>query len=188
MRSLFSRTNNSPLDTSETFNVKLAEVEGAVREMVQQDADPSNPEEAPREVTAANVNVLVQRAASLSELQDIIRELQKLHDFLHSEGERLEQEISKYAELSKTTTTSTRLIANTILKSLRSSGSQPSRHDDVQQRYRGEYPFGYKIWQSSGFFAAMSLRSLVACADQAAQARAVGATGDDDAGTAWRGA
>ena len=120
MRSLFSRTNNSSLDTSETFNVKLAEVEGAVREMVQPDADPSNPEEAPREVTAANVNVLVQRAASLSELQDIIRELQKLHDFLHSEGERLEQEISKYAQLSKTTTTSTRLIANTILKSLRS--------------------------------------------------------------------
>lgn len=66
MRSLFTRTNNSPLDTSETFDVKLAEFEGAVREMVQPDADPSNPEEAPREVTPANVNVLVQRATPFS--------------------------------------------------------------------------------------------------------------------------
>jgi hypothetical protein len=65
---------------------------------------------------SANVQALVQRAASLVELQGVIQELQKLQDFLHTEGERLEQEISEYAQISKSVTTATRAIADSILK------------------------------------------------------------------------
>jgi hypothetical protein len=44
----------------------------------------------------------------------VIRELQQLHDFLQSEGERLQREISEYVQLSKATTNSTRLIADNM--------------------------------------------------------------------------
>jgi ABC-type transporter Mla subunit MlaD len=62
----------------------------------------------------ANVDLLAQRAASLVELRSVIRELQQLHDFLQSEGERLQREISEYAQLSKATANSTRLIADNM--------------------------------------------------------------------------
>ncbi|MFZ0838145.1 MAG: hypothetical protein WAM77_11875 [Xanthobacteraceae bacterium] len=65
---------------------------------------------------SANVQAIVQRAASLVELQSVIQELQKLHDLLHTEGERLEKEISEYAQISKSATTATRAIADSILK------------------------------------------------------------------------
>jgi hypothetical protein len=45
----------------------------------------------------------------------VIRELQQLHDFLQSEGERLQRGISEYAQLSKATTNSTRLIADNMM-------------------------------------------------------------------------
>jgi ABC-type transporter Mla subunit MlaD len=70
----------------------------------------------PKDTTdfVANVDLLAQRAASLVELRSVIRELQQLHDFLQSEGERLQREISEYAQLSKATTNSTRLIADNM--------------------------------------------------------------------------
>jgi hypothetical protein len=55
-----------------------------------------------------------QRAASLVELRSVIRELEQLHDFLQSEGERLQREISEYAQLSKAAMNSTRLIADNM--------------------------------------------------------------------------
>jgi hypothetical protein len=64
---------------------------------------------------AANVDSLVQRATSLGELHKVIEELEHLHEFLHSEGRRLEQEISEYAQLSKSTVSATRLIADNML-------------------------------------------------------------------------
>jgi hypothetical protein len=61
------------------------------------------------------VNSLVSRATSLGELRSVIQELQQLHDFMQDEGERLEQEIAEYAQLSKSTTSSTRHIADSML-------------------------------------------------------------------------
>jgi len=74
---------------------------------------------------AANVDSLVQRGTSLGELQNVIRELQQLHDFLHSEGERLEQEIFEYAQLSKSTMSSTRLIADNMLHWKKADANKP---------------------------------------------------------------
>jgi hypothetical protein len=65
---------------------------------------------------SANVQAIVQRAASLVELQSVIQELQKLHDFLHAEGERLEQEISEYAQISRRVTSTKRAITDSIPK------------------------------------------------------------------------
>jgi hypothetical protein len=108
--------DHSPPDSSETRKAKLAKFDGAVRQIVRPDADPSSSANETLPDMSANVQAIVQRAASLVELQSVIQELQKLHDFLHLEGERLEQEISEYARINKSVTTATRAIADSILK------------------------------------------------------------------------
>ena len=52
---------------------------------------------------ATNINSLVQRVAgaSLREMQNVIWELESLRDFLQSEGERVQREISSYAQLTQ---------------------------------------------------------------------------------------
>lgn len=114
MQGTFPRRTDTPIDYPENMNVKpVAEIEGALRDVVRRDVKASSSKEASD--TAANVNSLVHRATSLGELKGVIQELQRLHDFMQSEGERLEQEISEYARLSKSTTSSTRLIADSML-------------------------------------------------------------------------
>jgi len=114
MNSTYPRRNDTQLDYPENTNVKpVAEIEGALREVVRRDVRAS-PSKEPSD-TAANVNSLVQRATTLGEMKSVIQELQRLHDFMKDEGERLEQEISEYARLSKSTTSSTRLIADSML-------------------------------------------------------------------------
>jgi hypothetical protein len=124
MNSIFPRRTDTPPDYPENTNVKpVAEIEGALREVVRRDIKASNSKEAAD--TAANVNSLVHRGASLSELKSVIQELQRLHDFMQCEGERLEQEISDYARLSKSTTSSTRLIADSMLHWKKPGAKEP---------------------------------------------------------------
>jgi hypothetical protein len=114
MQSIFPRRTDTPPDQPENTNVRpVAEIEGALRDVVRRNVKASSPKEAPD--TAANVNSLVSRATSLGELRSVIQELQQLHDFMQDEGERLEQEIAEYAQLSKSTTSSTRHIADSML-------------------------------------------------------------------------
>lgn len=91
----------------------VAEIEGALRDFVQRDVRSGRGKDTAD--LGADVESLVLRATSLSELQNVIEELEQLHDFLHSEGQRLEQEISQYAQLSKSTVSATRLIADNML-------------------------------------------------------------------------
>jgi len=71
--------------------------------------------ESPTEVVT-NVNLLVQRVAALSvgQLENVISDLQGLRAFLHSEGERIQEEISSYLKLSQTTIGSAKVIADSI--------------------------------------------------------------------------
>jgi ABC-type transporter Mla subunit MlaD len=114
MLNVSQRANRVPPEASENANEKsVTEVEGALREFAR-DVGPMRRD--PKDATdfVANVDLLAQRSASLVELRSVIRELQQLHDFLQSEGERLQREISEYAQLSKATTNSTRLIADNM--------------------------------------------------------------------------
>jgi hypothetical protein len=124
MNSIFPRRTDTPPDYPENTNVKpVAEIEGALREVVRRDIKASNSKEAAD--TAANVNSLVHRATSLGELKSVIQELQRLHNFMQDEGQRLEQEIAEYARLSKSTTTSTRLIADSMLPWKKPGAKEP---------------------------------------------------------------
>ena len=68
------------------------------------------------EATVNNVNSLIQRVAgsSLAEIENLISELESLRDLLHAEGQRVQREISGYAQLSHAAMKSTRMIADNV--------------------------------------------------------------------------
>ncbi|MEO6842587.1 MAG: hypothetical protein ABI192_17715 [Bradyrhizobium sp.] len=68
------------------------------------------------EATVTNVNSLIQRVAgtSLAEIEKLISELESLRDLLHAEGQRVQREISGYAQLSQAAMKSTRMIADNV--------------------------------------------------------------------------
>jgi hypothetical protein len=68
------------------------------------------------EATVNSVNSLIQRVAgtSLAEIENLISELESLRDLLHAEGQRVQREISGYAQLSQAAMKSTRMIADNV--------------------------------------------------------------------------
>jgi hypothetical protein len=119
MQKSYPRTNPTPFGASENSNVIPApQIEEALRESVRQNAASirREPENAGQAVT--DINSLIQRVAgvSLNQLDDAIVDLRELRDFLHSEGERIQRELSGYLQLSQTAMGSTKIIAdNTVL-------------------------------------------------------------------------
>ena len=63
-----------------------------------------------------NVNSLIQRVAgtSLAKIENLVTELESLRDLLHAEGQRVQREISGYAQLSQAAMKSTRMIAENV--------------------------------------------------------------------------
>jgi hypothetical protein len=103
----------------------VSEVEAGIREFVRNDIAylrrPAVAAEAPSldanaEATVNNVNSLIQRVAgtSLAEIEKLISELESLRDLLHAEGQRVQREISGYAQLSQAAMKSTRMIADNV--------------------------------------------------------------------------
>ena len=101
-----------------------SEVEAGIRDFVRNDiaylrrpvhaAEPALDPSA--EATVTNVNSLIQRVAgtSLAEIENLISELESLRDLLHAEGQRVQREISGYAQLSQAAMKSTRMIADNV--------------------------------------------------------------------------
>jgi hypothetical protein len=116
-------TETSELDNN---SAAVSEVEAGIRDFVRNDVaylrrpmavnateatlDPS------AEATVNNVNSLIQRVAgtSLSEIEHLISELEALRDLLHAEGQRVQREISGYAQLSQAAMKSTRMISDNV--------------------------------------------------------------------------
>jgi hypothetical protein len=116
--------------TVEDSNLAAAsEVEAGIRDFVRNDVaylrrpggpgTPSSTEaaaESSAEAAVNNVNSLIQRVAgsSLAEIENLISELESLRDLLHAEGQRVQREISGYAQLSQAAMKSTRMIADNV--------------------------------------------------------------------------
>ena len=106
----------------------VSEVEAGIRDFVRNDVAylrrpgpgvPSTTEpalEPSTEATVNNVNSLIQRVAgtSLAEIENLVSELESLRDLLHAEGQRVQREISGYAQLSQAAMKSTRMIADNV--------------------------------------------------------------------------
>ena len=114
--------------TEEDSNLAaVSEVEAGIRDFVRNDiaylrrpasvAPSTETELEPStEATVTNVNSLIQRVAgtSLAEIEKLIAELESLRDLLHAEGQRVQREISGYAQLSQAAMKSTRMIADNV--------------------------------------------------------------------------
>ena len=104
----------------------VSEVEEGIRDFVRNDIaylrrpPIQSPDTAPvdpnAEATVNTVNSLIQRVAgtSLAEIEKLISELESLRDLLHAEGQRVQREISGYAQLSQAAMKSTRMIADNV--------------------------------------------------------------------------
>ena len=107
----------------------VSEVEAGIRDFVRNDiaylrrpgsvtnAEPvASADAATTDAAVNNVNSLIQRVAgtSLSEIENLIGELEALRDVLHAEGQRVQREISSYAQLSQAAMKSTRMIAENV--------------------------------------------------------------------------
>jgi hypothetical protein len=115
--------------TEEDSNLAaVSEVEAGIRDFVRNDvaylrrpvpsmlSSAETALEPSTEATVNNVNSLIQRVAgtSLAEIENLIAELEGLRDLLHAEGQRVQREISGYAQLSQAAMKSTRMIADNV--------------------------------------------------------------------------
>jgi hypothetical protein len=117
---------DAPEDVVDSNLAAVSEVEAGIRDFVRNDIAylrrpaVAGPETAPlepnTEATVNNVNSLIQRVAgtSLAEIEKLISELESLRDLLHAEGQRVQREISGYAQLSQAAMKSTRMIADNV--------------------------------------------------------------------------
>ena len=117
-----------PTDEVDNNVDAVSEVEEGIREFVRNDIaylrrpQVASPDTAPHtpadtsESTVNSVNSLIQRVAgtSLAEIEKLISELESLRDLLHAEGQRVQREISGYAQLSQAAMKSTRMIADNV--------------------------------------------------------------------------
>jgi hypothetical protein len=112
---------------ADTNLAAVSEVEAGIRDFVRNDiaylrrpatGAPSTDAklEPSTEATVNNVNSLIQRVAgtSLAEIENLVTELESLRDLLHAEGQRVQREISGYAQLSQAAMKSTRMIAENV--------------------------------------------------------------------------
>jgi hypothetical protein len=123
-------TRSEKIESTEDSNLAaVSDVEAGIRDFVRNDVAylrrpaqgvPSSADTAVEpsstEATVNNVNSLIQRVAgtSLAEIENLISELEGLRDLLHSEGQRVQREISGYAQLSQAAMKSTRMIADNV--------------------------------------------------------------------------
>ncbi|MBB4376591.1 hypothetical protein GGD61_001225 [Bradyrhizobium sp. SBR1B] len=120
------KTEAAETETVDTNLAAVTEVEAGIRDFVRNDiaylrrpaaattdAPPLDPS---ADATVTNVNSLIQRVAgtSLAEIENLISELESLRDLLHAEGQRVQREISGYAQLSQAAMKSTRMIADNV--------------------------------------------------------------------------
>ena len=108
---------------AEMDGAAASEVEAGIRDFVRNDVAylrrpmaNENGLDANAEATVNNVNSLIQRVAgtSLAEIEHLITELEGLRDLLHTEGQRVQREISGYAQLSQAAIKSTRVISENV--------------------------------------------------------------------------
>ena len=115
MQNVLPRTKPTLPEPSKIADVQpAAEIEGVIREFGGRNAKNAGSKDTSE--IATNADTLVKRTITLDELKNVIEELDQLYDFMHSEGQRLEKEISEYAQLSASTVSATRTIADNMLQ------------------------------------------------------------------------
>src|SRR5215213_8385777 len=95
-----------------------SEFEGEIREFIRRDVAHLRrpaPEDS-SEQAASNINSLLNRVSgsSVAEIDSLNTDLRNVRDFLQTEGERVQREITSYAQLSQVAMTSVKIIGESM--------------------------------------------------------------------------
>lgn len=121
---------DADVSEEETAVNTVNEVEAEIREFVRRDGRHlRRAQDTAGDIFANNVNSLVQRVAgaSLREIDGLLRELEILRETLQTEGERVQRELTNYAELSQNAMNSIRINAE-AMTNLRTQADQARTH------------------------------------------------------------
>ena len=107
--------------SEESQSGSASQVEGELGELIRRDvAQLRRPQlvEPPGDAAVSQVNTLIDRVsgASVREIEKLIAELESLRDFLQTEGQRVQREISGYAQLSQSAMSSTKIMVESVAK------------------------------------------------------------------------
>jgi hypothetical protein len=118
--------------TSSKDGNKPAEFESAIRDFVRRDFSVRRERQPDGGVEAGleNVHSLIGRvtAASATEIERVIGELQTMRDKLREAGDRAQRELMSYADLSHTATASLKLVAESLARSRTVRPEAPDAH------------------------------------------------------------
>lgn len=91
-----------------------ASVEGEIREFVRRDlvARPAEPTELPTD----KLSSLIDRVTDMSikEIEALITELQSVRDFLKTEGERVQRELTGYAQVNQAAVATVKIVTDSV--------------------------------------------------------------------------
>ena len=112
-------------------------VEGEIREFVRCGQQQRSKADAAND--PAPENELIRRVAGIStkEIDQVIRELQRVRDMLHGEGERLTREIARYASLNQQLMTAMKVITENLIQWKGTSVSREQLIAEFKARWLG---------------------------------------------------
>jgi hypothetical protein len=107
----------------EAQTAAAAQVEGELGELIRRDIAPLRRPQlvepnANGDAAVSHVNSLIDRVSggSVKEIERLIAELQALRDFLLNEGQRVQREITGYAQMSQSAISSTKIMVESVAK------------------------------------------------------------------------
>ena len=112
---------NRPGRATDEAQPSATQVEGELGELIRRDIAPlRRPQlvEPNGDAAVSQVNSLIDRVsgASVKEIEKLIAELENLRDYLQTEGQRVQREISGYAQLSQSAMSSTKIMVESVAK------------------------------------------------------------------------
>ena len=135
-------TVGKPERLGEIDQAAAAEFEGEIREFVRRDVSfwRRQQQQPAAEAVVESVNSLIQRVsgASVEEIERVIGELQTVRDTLRAEGERVQREISGYANLSQQAMSSMKIISDSLSRWKPATPAAPARPEPRMEPARPE--------------------------------------------------
>jgi hypothetical protein len=111
----------TPVKAGQEAQASAMQIEGELGELIRRDVGPlrkPQPVAPNADAAVGQVNSVIDRvsSASVKEIEKLIAELENLRDFVQTEGQRVQREISGYAQMSQSAMSSTKIMVESVAK------------------------------------------------------------------------
>ena len=111
----------TPVKAGQEAQASAMQIEGELGELIRRDVAPlrkPQPVAPHADAAVGQVNSVIDRvsSASVKEIEKLIAELENLRDFVQTEGQRVQREISGYAQMSQSAMSSTKIMVESVAK------------------------------------------------------------------------